>query len=129
MAIPLSKSDQSKISFNATWNKNWEPFYIGSKNVPLFDERFKQYGFDRQQQICELYTAGYKFSVLNDAFLVHDVSARFRDFFNFKRAGNSHMQQQDLKRRTETGSSLIFITRKVLCRFCKDHKSITLYKI
>lgn len=83
MAIPLSKSDQSKISFNATWNKNWEPFYIGSKNVPLFDERFKQYGFDRQQQICELYTAGYKFSVLDDAFLVHDVRCVSRDFSNF----------------------------------------------
>lgn len=32
------------------------------------------YGFDRIQQICELHAAGYKFSVLNNAFLVHDVS-------------------------------------------------------
>ena len=65
---------QELISFNATWDKSWEPFYISSRNVPLFDERFKQYGFDRIEQICELHIAGYKFPVLNNAFLVHDVS-------------------------------------------------------
>jgi len=63
---------QELISFNATWDKSWEPFYISSRNVPLFDERFKQYGFDRIEQICELHIAGYKFPVLNNAFLVHD---------------------------------------------------------
>ena len=31
-----------------------------------------QYGFDRIQQICELYVAGYKFAVLDNAFLAHD---------------------------------------------------------
>ena len=66
---------QELISFNATWDKSWEPFYISSRNVPLFDERFKQYGFDRIEQICELHIAGYKFPVLNNAFLVHDVSS------------------------------------------------------
>ena len=47
---------------------------LARRSVPLFDERFKQYGFDRQEQICELHVAGYTFSVLNNAFLVHDVS-------------------------------------------------------
>lgn len=65
-----------EVTFNATWNKNWEPFYIARRSVPLFDERFKQYGFDRQEQICELHVAGYTFSVLNNAFLVHDVRRR-----------------------------------------------------
>ena len=46
----------------------------------MFDERFKQYGFDRQEQICELRVAGYTFSVLNNHFLVHDVS-----FYPFSR--------------------------------------------
>ena len=63
-----------KISFFAKWDKNWEPFYISRRDVPLFDERFKQYGFDRQQQICELFVAGYSFPVIDNAFLVHDVS-------------------------------------------------------
>ena len=65
-----------EVTFNATWNKNWEPFYIARRSVPLFDERFKQYGFDRQEQICELHVAGYTFSVLNNAFLVHDVRTK-----------------------------------------------------
>ena len=42
--------------------------------MPLFDERFMVYGFDRIQQICELHVAGYSFAVLNNAFLVHDVN-------------------------------------------------------
>ncbi|CAG5076596.1 Oidioi.mRNA.OKI2018_I69.PAR.g8499.t1.cds [Oikopleura dioica] len=97
--IPLRKSDQSKIVFNATWNKNWEPFYIGSKDVPLFDERFKQYGFDRQQQICELFTAGYTFSVLDDAFLVHDgwkfphAAARLEETYRNWVLFNFHYQE------------------------------------
>ena len=60
------------VAFTAKWDKSWEPFYIARREVPLFDERFKQYGFDRIQQICELYVAGYKFSVLDNAFLAHD---------------------------------------------------------
>ncbi|XP_077970904.1 beta-1,4-glucuronyltransferase 1-like isoform X2 [Styela clava] len=60
-----------EVAFYADWDKSWEPFYISHRNVPLFDERFKQYGFDRIQQICELHIAGYKFAVLNNAFVVH----------------------------------------------------------
>ena len=54
------------VGFTANWDKSWEPFYIARREVPLFDERFKQYGFDRIQQICELYIAGYKFAVLDN---------------------------------------------------------------
>jgi hypothetical protein len=71
--IPQNENEL-EISFNATWGRNWEPFYIAQRNSPLYDERFKQYGFDRQQQICNLWVAGYKFSIMNNAFLVHDVS-------------------------------------------------------
>ena len=37
----------------------------------MYDERFKEHLFDRVQQICELYVAGYSFHVLNNAFLIH----------------------------------------------------------
>lgn len=70
--LQLPHSSRLDISFNSTWTKSWEPFYIGRRSVPLYDERFMVYGFDRIQQICELHAAGYKFSVLNNAFLVHD---------------------------------------------------------
>ncbi|KAL1138533.1 hypothetical protein AAG570_008596, partial [Ranatra chinensis] len=57
--------------FDVLWKDPWEPFYIASNNVPFYDERFKQYGFNRISQVCELHVAGYTFSVLNNAFLVH----------------------------------------------------------
>ncbi|KAF6211820.1 hypothetical protein GE061_012335 [Apolygus lucorum] len=57
--------------FDMIWRDPWEPFYISSNNVPLYDERFKQYGFNRISQVCELHVAGYTFSILNNAFLVH----------------------------------------------------------
>lgn len=37
----------------------------------MYDERFKGHGFDRIQQICELYVAGYSLPILNNAFVVH----------------------------------------------------------
>ncbi|RWS05376.1 beta-1:4-glucuronyltransferase 1-like protein [Dinothrombium tinctorium] len=58
--------------FEVLWQDPWEPFYISRNNVPLYDERFRQYGFNRISQVCELHIAGYKFSVLNNAFLIHN---------------------------------------------------------
>lgn len=57
--------------FEVLWKDPWEPFYIARSTVPFYDERFKQYGFNRISQVCETHVAGYKFSVLNNAFLVH----------------------------------------------------------
>ena len=51
----IKPSEILDVGFTAKWDKSWEPFYIARREVPLFDERFKQYGFDRIQQICELY--------------------------------------------------------------------------
>ena len=38
----------------------------------MYDERFKGQGFDRIQQICELYVAGFSMLLLDNAFVVHD---------------------------------------------------------
>nr|XP_006129820.2 beta-1,4-glucuronyltransferase 1 [Pelodiscus sinensis] len=58
-------------AYAVEWRDPWEPFYISANSVPPYDERFKQYGFNRISQACELHVAGYSFSVLNNAFLVH----------------------------------------------------------
>jgi len=60
-----------EVGYEVGWKDPWEPFYIAARSVPLYDERFKQYGFNRISQVCELHFAGYRFSVLNNAFLVH----------------------------------------------------------
>ncbi|KAG7280391.1 hypothetical protein CRUP_035833 [Coryphaenoides rupestris] len=59
------------VAYTLAWVDPWEPFYIGSSSVPLYDEAFKQYGFNRISQACELHVAGYRFSVLTSAFVVH----------------------------------------------------------
>ncbi|XP_077598229.1 beta-1,4-glucuronyltransferase 1 [Stigmatopora nigra] len=60
-----------EVAYTLTWVDPWEPFYVGPRDVPLYDESFKQYGFNRISQACELHVAGYQFSVLSSAFLVH----------------------------------------------------------
>ncbi|XP_023226323.1 beta-1,4-glucuronyltransferase 1-like [Centruroides sculpturatus] len=64
-------TEKLSVLFEVLWRDPWEPFYIGRNTVPYYDERFRQYGFNRISQVCELHVTGYKFSVLNNAFVVH----------------------------------------------------------
>lgn len=57
--------------YEVLWQDPWEPFYITRTNIPPYDERFRQYGFNRISQVCELHVAGYRFLVLDSAFVVH----------------------------------------------------------
>lgn len=59
------------IMHTVRWRDPWEPFYISRNDVPLYDERFRRYGFNRISQVCETHVAGYDFAVLDNAFLVH----------------------------------------------------------
>jgi hypothetical protein len=67
-----SKKGELSVLFEVLWKDPWEPFFISDNSVPLFDERFRtRTGFNRISQLCELHVAGYKFAVLNEAFLIH----------------------------------------------------------
>uniref|UniRef100_A0A1E1XN45 Beta-1,4-glucuronyltransferase 1 n=1 Tax=Amblyomma sculptum TaxID=1581419 RepID=A0A1E1XN45_AMBSC len=63
--------DRLAVLFEVLWRDPWEPFYFGRNSAPFYDERFRQYGFNRISQVCELHVSGYKFSVLDNAFVVH----------------------------------------------------------
>ena len=58
------------------WQKKVSSFLflkmIDLFSLPYYDERFKGFGFDRIQQVCELYVAGYSLKVLSNSFVVHD---------------------------------------------------------
>ncbi|XP_058871929.1 beta-1,4-glucuronyltransferase 1-like [Acipenser ruthenus] len=73
-------STELRVAYTLSWVDPWEPFYIGGRSVPLYDERFRQYGFNRISQACELHVAGYSFSVLSSAFLVHRGFKVSREF-------------------------------------------------
>ncbi|XP_067831639.1 beta-1,4-glucuronyltransferase 1 [Heptranchias perlo] len=68
------------VAYTLDWRDPWEPFYVGLGSVPPYDERFKQYGFNRISQACELHVAGYTFAVLDDAFLIHKGFKLTSDF-------------------------------------------------
>lgn len=64
--------DFMDVAYYVDWEDPWEPFYIAKrKSLPLYDHRFKQYGFNRISQVCELHVAGFRFAVLNNGFVVH----------------------------------------------------------
>lgn len=70
--LDLPKISFLDVAYLKEWTDPWEPFYIALKqNLPLYDGRFKQYGFNRISQVCELHIAGYQFAVLNNAFVSH----------------------------------------------------------
>ncbi|KAM9510647.1 beta-1,4-glucuronyltransferase 1 isoform 1-T1 [Guaruba guarouba] len=68
----LPPAPHLRVAYEAPWRDPWEPFYVGpAHGVPPFDERFLQYGFNRISQACELHVAGFRFAVLDGAFVVH----------------------------------------------------------
>ncbi|CAJ0962661.1 unnamed protein product [Ranitomeya imitator] len=83
-------SGRAAVAYVVEWKDPWEPFYIGSKDVPAYDERFKQYGFHRISQACELNMAGFPFAVLDSAFLLHK---------GHKLPGDFHSQKEEEKQK------------------------------
>uniref|UniRef100_A0A8D0FL18 Beta-1,4-glucuronyltransferase 1 n=1 Tax=Strix occidentalis caurina TaxID=311401 RepID=A0A8D0FL18_STROC len=78
----LPPAPHLRVAYEAPWQDPWEPFYVGpAPDVPPFDQRFLQYGFNRISQACELHVAGFRFAVLDGAFVVHR---------GFKAAGGFH---------------------------------------
>jgi len=84
-----SDSGNLHIAYTINWQDPWEPFYIAPNRVPLYDERFKQYGFNRISQVCESHIAGYDFVVLNNAFLVHHGFKTKEGFHSAKNEENN----------------------------------------
>ena len=52
--LPIPSS--LEVGFEVMWKDPWEPFYIGPKDLPLYDERFKQYGFNRISQVRTVFS-------------------------------------------------------------------------
>lgn len=43
--------DVMEVAYHVLWKDPWEPFFIAHRRAPLYDERFKQYGFNRISQV------------------------------------------------------------------------------
>ncbi|CAF2912774.1 unnamed protein product [Rotaria sp. Silwood2] len=64
-----TKSDEILPIFRPHYSQPWKPFYIGPKDVPMFDSRFKAHAHARISQCCESFMAGYDYAVLNNVYL------------------------------------------------------------
>ena len=57
--------------FTMTVNREFEPYYIGHRNYPLFDEIFYGCGFDKIPHVFEMQSLGYSIRVLPRGIIVH----------------------------------------------------------
>ncbi|NXI69374.1 B4GA1 glucuronyltransferase, partial [Anseranas semipalmata] len=90
--LPLAP--QLRVAYEAPWRDPWEPFYVGpAHGMPPFDERFLQYGFNCISQVCELHMAGFRFVVLDGAFVVHHGFKEAGGFHRAREAELSHNRQ------------------------------------
>jgi len=49
--LPLKHMKQIHIAYMVEWHDPWEPFYIVDRKAPKYDEKFKNYGFNRISQV------------------------------------------------------------------------------
>ncbi|XP_070576846.1 beta-1,4-glucuronyltransferase 1-like [Ptychodera flava] len=77
-------SGKLNIAYEVEWMSPWEPLYIANRNIPKYDERFKQYGFNRISQVCEVHISGYNFAIMDNAFILHKGFKTPSDFHSQK---------------------------------------------
>ena len=57
--------------YDVAASTGFEPYYIGHRNYPFFDEVFFGCGWDKVTHMTELSQGGYKIKVLPDGFIAH----------------------------------------------------------
>lgn len=56
--VNLPEESLLRPAYVVPWRDPWEPFYVAGGKVPTFDERFRQYGFNRISQVTKREKAG-----------------------------------------------------------------------
>ena len=59
------------VAYSVPYAKSWEPFVIGRRDMPFYNEKFTMYGYDRMIQSCDMKVANYRFYVLDTPFLMY----------------------------------------------------------
>jgi len=49
--LTLKQMGQINVAYVVEWHDPWEPFYIVDQKAPKYDEKFKNYGFNRISQV------------------------------------------------------------------------------
>lgn len=103
-----------------------EPYVLMKvhEKMPLFDERFVDYGYNKVQFIEHLRSAGYSFFILNNAFamdLPHPDSTFRRKYVASARGESLRMKQKYSVFQEMLSKRYVNRTRFPVCPVYKDH--------
>ena len=74
----------STIPYTVNWEPDFEPYIVGRRDMPRFDNRFVGFGWNKVSHILELHAAGYEFVVVSDVFIVHQPHTPSPDLSQFR---------------------------------------------
>nr|XP_002128775.1 LARGE xylosyl- and glucuronyltransferase 2-like [Ciona intestinalis] len=84
-ATNFSRWKTAKEAYPVRWETNFEPYVVVKKqNLPLYDQAFIGFGWNKISHIIELDAAGYQFVVLPFGFIIHIPHAPSVDLSKFR---------------------------------------------
>ncbi|XP_033752458.1 LARGE xylosyl- and glucuronyltransferase 1-like [Pecten maximus] len=70
--------------YTVSWEADFEPYIVVGKDVPMFDQRFVGFGWNKVSHTMELDLLGYEFVVLPSVFIIHMPHAPSFDIAKFR---------------------------------------------
>ncbi|XP_059161962.1 xylosyl- and glucuronyltransferase LARGE1-like [Physella acuta] len=70
--------------YTVSWKQDFEPYVVVRKDIPMYDQRFLGFGWNKVSHIMELDAQGYEFVVLPNAFIIHMPHAPSFDIAKFR---------------------------------------------
>lgn len=70
--------------YTVKWERDYEPYIVVKKGIPLFDQRFVGFGWNKVSHAILLDLLEYKFVVLPDAFIIHMPHAPSLEITKFR---------------------------------------------
>ncbi|CAI9725108.1 LARGE xylosyl- and glucuronyltransferase 1-like [Octopus vulgaris] len=70
--------------YTIQWESDFEPYIVVAANVPVYDQRFLGFGWNKVSHIMELDAKGYELIVLPNAFMIHMPHAPSFDIAKFR---------------------------------------------
>lgn len=83
-ATDYDKWRTASSPYTVNWEQDFEPYVAVSRNIPVFDQRFVGFGWNKVSHIMQLDAEGYEFVVLPNAFMIHMPHAPSFDIVKFR---------------------------------------------
>lgn len=89
---------RTRRPYKVEWMQDFEPYYVVSRNVTRYDERFVGFGWNKVSHAMSLAAQGYELVVLPEAFMVHMPHAPSSDIRSYRHSKHYRDCMQVLKR-------------------------------